>query len=689
MSDTKLKYTVLPGSVYYTRDSANPSKITLNIGASNTTEEDITIIGFQIQIPVSNDVKSPDALTADPSSINATSLQPLVWDFQQVGDGLYRASPVDSDTVIPAKTSITFQLQTVTINEAGGTAVLKITENSGATESNSNAIVSIDKPILKTKSSLEITDFKAVPDRVTSGAASVLSWTTEGAARVTLSPGDYPDIKPNDSVTVHPGLTNMYTLTAYGEGPSVSQQRIVFVNSPEIVDFKASSSKVNAGDKVILTWEVNYADKISIAPGDHKDLPAKGSLEVPVKVDTAFILTAANKGNEYANRAESVNINPVNISSFTASPSYGARVGDPIQLSWDMASAVSATLQFGTLTKVDQLSKGNLTIIPNTGVAYSLMADNSLGSAMKSIELLPMPLGWYRFTGNAPFKFPEPLMVLKYRNKIWAMASNLMNSVYYSFDGVNWIPATNNIPWQTRSYAAGVVFKDKMWLMGGQVPGGSCLNDVWSSTDGASWTKETGAAQWSARRSFGCFMVPGVDKIFIVGGLDSSGNCLNDVWSSADGKQWIQENSQAFQTGRAAFGTAVYNNTIYTIAGLINGDEQKGTPTNDVWYSSNGTQWNKVTKAQSWTERSYPAVAALTTGLFMCGGINSSKNGITDLYKMNADKNWLGQPGPPWQDVKVTSGLEYQDSLWCVGGGLQSVNRVNPAAWAYSPSLNT
>ncbi len=693
MSDkTKLEYTVLPGSVYYTRDSASPSMVTLTIGASNTTDEDITIDAFQIELPVSNDLNNKDALTADPGSIQTQSLQPLTWDFQQVNDGVYRASPIDDPTVVPAGESITFQLLSVTVNEAPGTAILTIRESSRDPEDPSRRVfATVTKPVQKIKSKLDITSFSAVPDRVTSGASTNLSWTSEGAARVTLAPGTYRPLQTNDSIEVNPTLTSVYTLTVYGEGPNVSKQQIVFINSPEIVKFTVSPKLVNAGDEVTVEWEVKYADKIAIAPGDHQGLSDKGSFKTKITAETTFILTVSNKGNEYANKAESVSINPVSIASFTASPAYGARVGDPIKLSWDVASAVSASVQFGTISRVDKdkLNKGEMTIIPNTGVAYSLTAGNSLGVVMKSIELLPMPLGWYRFTANAPFKFPQQPLVLKFKNDIWAMASNLMNSVYSSFDGVNWIPATNNVPWQKRSYSGGVVFKDKMWLMGGQVPGGgSYLNDVWSSTDGANWTQETAAAQWPARRSFGCVVMPGIDKIFVIGGLDSSGNCLNDVWSSTDGKQWTQESTRAFQTGRAAFGTVVYNNAIWTIAGLINGDESKGTPTNEVWYSNNGSQWNKVTKTINWDERYYPAVAALTTGLYLYGGVRSDKKGINELLKMNTEMTWSGQPASPWIDVKVTSGLEYQDSLWCIGGATQT-DKVNPVAFAYSPALNT
>ena len=678
---TKLKYTVLPESVYYTRDAQSPSMALITIGASNITEADIKITGFQVVIVVNSDVKKADALTAAPSSIIPASLQPLDWDFQQIDDGVYYAKPVKKNTVVKPDASITFQLQGVTVNEAPGTTVITIAEIDGGD------VLKDYKPVGKVKSSLEIIKFEAVPDHVASGEASILSWTTANAARVTLSPGEFPDIKPNDSVTVNPGSTTFYTLTAYGEGPNVSAQKTIAIDPPQIVDFKSSAAKVDAGDYVTLTWDVKYASEISISPGDHKNLGATGSISAQVWTETNFILTAKNKGNETANRPAPVSINPVIINFFRATPSYGARLGEPIVLSWDVRSAVSASVEYSTISGVspDKLKQGTLSVIPNTGVAYSLIAQNSLGTAMSSIELLPTPVGWYKFTSAAPFKFPDPPLVLKYQNKIWAMASGLMNSVYQSFDGLNWIPVTNNIPWSPRSYSAGTVYKDKMWLMGGLVNGNTCMNDVWSSADGITWTKATGAAQWSARRSFGCFVLPGVDKIYITGGFDNSGNCLNDVWSSVDGKQWVPETENAFSLGRGAFGTTVYNGAAWVIAGLVNGKEGTGTPTNDVWYTTNGTQWSILNKRPNWQERYYPSVAGLTTGLYMAGGIDSNGNGLNDLYKMNIDKNWSAQPGPAWGDIKVTSGVEYQDALWCVGGSLQS-NKANTSVWAYSPA---
>ncbi|GGX14257.1 hypothetical protein [Aquimarina muelleri] len=676
----KLEYSVMPAQVYYTRDASNPSKAVLTIGVSNTTDSDIDLAGFEIALPVNVDETDANALTSDPSSITPVSFQPTKWDFQNFSDATFRSSPIAPVTGLKAGESITFQLQGITVNEAKGTALLTITENAG------NDFPTLEKQVTKIASDLDITLYSANPVEINSGAISKLSWATNAAARVTLLPGDFSSIKVNDSVDVTPGITTTYTLTAYGEGPNISKQVTIQISPPEIVNFDSNEKMVNAGDTITLLWDVKYADTIAISPGNYNDLSAEGTKDVQIWENTTFIITATNKGNQTSVKTVPITINPVSITNFKATPDYGARLGESIELSWDVKSAVSASIQYGTIHKVEQnnLADGRLTIVPNTGIAYSLIAQNALGSEMTSLQLLPLPLGWYKATSNAPFQFSEPPLVLKYKNNMWAMASNLMNSVYYSFDGVSWLPATNATAWQPRSYSAGIIFKNKMWLMGGQIPGGAnCLNDVWSSEDGITWAQETGTAAWPARRSFGCFVLPGADKIFIVGGIDATGNCLKDVWSSIDGKTWVNETEQAFEKGRGAFGITVYNNEAYILGGLTGGDEKNGTPTNDVWYSTNGKQWSLL--RVNWQARYYPAVAALSNGLYLSGGIGKDGKGINDLNMMNNSKRWSARSGI--SNIKGASGLEYQNSLWCIGGGTNSEG-TNKDIWAYSPATN-
>ena len=82
---------------------------------------------------------------------------------------------------------------------------------------------------------------------------------------------------------------------------------------------------------------------------------------------------------------------------------------------------------------------------------------------------------------------------------------------------------------------AGVVYKNKMWVFGGQ-SGSGWVNDVYSSSDGAEWTKETDAG-WSKRSGHAAVVYD--NKIWVMGGNDNTSD-LQDVWTY-DGSNWNQQ----------------------------------------------------------------------------------------------------------------------------------------------------
>lgn len=67
-----------------------------------------------------------------------------------------------------------------------------------------------------------------------------------------------------------------------------------------------------------------------------------------------------------------------------------------------------------------------------------------------------------------------------------------------------------------------------MWVMGGygNVVGQWERNDVWYSTDGITWTQATAAAGWAARDGLGSVVYK--NKMWVMGG-----SYLHDVWSSS------------------------------------------------------------------------------------------------------------------------------------------------------------
>ncbi|BAU54024.1 hypothetical protein [Mucilaginibacter gotjawali] len=665
----KLDYTITPTSIYYTRDSKNPSVALLTIGVSNNTEGDIDINGFQLLLPVSSDVKNPDAVTADPASIIPVSLQPAQWDFVTVDDGLFTAKPVPPVTGIKAGKSITFQLKNIIVNQAAGTVVIPIAEDDGGGE-----YPSINKQIIKIKSDLDIVTFTAVPTDISSGDPSQLSWSTIGAAKVTLAPGDFPDIKVNDSVIVHPDLTTTFTLTALGEGPNVSKQVTVQIPPPKIVSFIADPLNVNAGDLVTLSWEVQYASDVSIIPGDFQNLPLKGSRQVPVTADTTFILYATNQGHQSTNAAQAVKINSVRIKSFNANPGYGVQVGDAVELRWEIESATSAYIQPGSINiPKDNLKSGSWWVTPTAATSYSLFAQNSSNLEVSVVNVLPMPLGWYQFSSSAPFNSPT-IGVLNFKIRMWLFTQS--GRTYNSWDGQSWTPSAALAPWQDRKGCAVCVFNDKMWLMGGEKQS-SCLNDVWSSADGITWIPESNAAHWPARKDFGCYTMPGTGKMYIVGGADNGGNFFNDLWSTADGTNWTLESNNAFSTGRSGMAIAAPGPTAFAVGGTTSNGN-----VNETYSSSDGKTWNKM-GTPAWAARTDAKASINISGLYFGYGTNNNAS-FYDLFTLNGTGCYLNPLSQPASNVSPFL-LDYQEALWLVGGSQGSA--LNQNIWSYNPPV--
>jgi hypothetical protein len=123
----------------------------------------------------------------------------------------------------------------------------------------------------------------------------------------------------------------------------------------------------------------------------------------------------------------------------------------------------------------------------------------------------------------------------------------LFNDVWKSKDGETWMQVTDNAPWPPRAGAAVVVKNGFIYLLGGErgftcggAPGCNAerdlyFHDVWRSRNGEDWELVTPAAGWSARPGHQCVLL--INQIVCFGGYGEPQN-PDDIWVSADGKEW-------------------------------------------------------------------------------------------------------------------------------------------------------
>ena len=166
--------------------------------------------------------------------------------------------------------------------------------------------------------------------------------------------------------------------------------------------------------------------------------------------------------------------------------------------------------------------------------------------------------------------------------------------VWKSSDDLHWAKVIDEAAWEKSDLPLGLVFKDRMWQMGGRsLPGTACSNEVWATTDGAHWDLITPQAQWSPRLGSARAVFNG--RMWLFGGTtnfyESNPDTLrHDIWSSADGVTWTCHCEQAAWSPRAYTKVVELNGRLWLIGGGSFGDMQ--VPRNDVWYSDDGIgQW--------------------------------------------------------------------------------------------------
>ncbi|MFO7669657.1 MAG: hypothetical protein R6W31_08375 [Bacteroidales bacterium] len=120
-----------------------------------------------------------------------------------------------------------------------------------------------------------------------------------------------------------------------------------------------------------------------------------------------------------------------------------------------------------------------------------------------------------------------------------------------------WKEVTKKAQWSNRSDHAAVAFQGKLWIFGGydggRTRGDTYLEDIWNSADGKDWSLVTESAPWKGRQghTVTVFNDGNGDALYLVGGFEVDEETgyrqyTNDVWRSADGVTWIQIKQRSY-----------------------------------------------------------------------------------------------------------------------------------------------
>jgi hypothetical protein len=268
-----------------------------------------------------------------------------------------------------------------------------------------------------------------------------------------------------------------------------------------------------------------------------------------------------------------------------------------------------------------------------------------------------------------------------YNNQLWLLGGWFDSfaapprDVWSSPDGKNWKRVSENAPWKHSDLPMTLVFDDRMWLMGGwfngRLPGHSASSEVWWSKDGVHWEKSTAAAGWSPRIAAGAVVFKG--KMWILGGTENyyfgDGKSLkNDVWSSSDGQHWKLETADAGWSPRAYHAAIALNDRLYVLGGG-NYVPTYGA-TSDVWSSADGVHWERLVETAPWSPRLWFSSVVYRDRMWVLGGwSNNPARNWGDVWYSKNGKEWHEFKSPTsWKERHEHSTWVFQDKIWVAGG---------------------
>ena len=303
-----------------------------------------------------------------------------------------------------------------------------------------------------------------------------------------------------------------------------------------------------------------------------------------------------------------------------------------ILLNSNALNSLGATLTLGAtgVKNISGMISGNgfsadPNLFPATPYVVRAYATNNAGTTYsQSIQINTPIIYLQEILTMAPWGNRFNFVSYTYNNKLWIAGGRNntvsgLNDVWNSVDGINWTQVTTGAAWSGRYHSQSAVYDNKMWIMRGLASNTEGDQQTWTSTDGVNWSFFDNV---SSRVYITNSNIPGHQyssavvfngTLWQFGGqelpLSSSGvserNAVNyaegdfNYWSLTQGdSEWYPNNNldnniiDGFRV-KKLFVSAVFKNKIWALGGKRVGEGSAGFETNDIWSSSNGTEWER------------------------------------------------------------------------------------------------
>ena len=234
---------------------------------------------------------------------------------------------------------------------------------------------------------IQILEFSASPETITSGSSSQLFWNVRGATTITITP-TVGTVLAQGVKTVTPAATTTYTLTASATGLATQTASVTVTvvppnsGNPIILRFEAIPTNIMSGESSMLSWTTQGANTVTIS-GVSGNLALSGSTSVSPTQTTTYTLTATSTDGRSVTANAVVTVSNgqlARIVSFSANPTT-IDVGASSQLCWVVENATTISIAPGVGTVA---ASACVTVSPTTTTTYTLTARNGQGEVTAS-----------------------------------------------------------------------------------------------------------------------------------------------------------------------------------------------------------------------------------------------------------------------------------------------------------------
>ena len=310
---------------------------------------------------------------------------------------------------------------------------------------------------------------------------------------------------------------------------------------------------------------------------------------------------------------------------------------------------------------------------------------------------------WVQVTGKAAFAPRDGAGALVFQQKMWLIGGwnsgdkkhfprDCVNDVWSSGDGLTWqLVKTNSFldatfdatkDWEGRHTAGCVVYRDKMWIIGGDPIQRHYQSDVWNSDNGQTWSQVNRGQPVPGGPRVLHHTLVFKDKIWVMGGQTlppfgpAEERFYRDIWNTEDGVHWEKiVPRKPFWSARGMIGgSAVFKGRIWILGGGTY--DTPHVPQrkfyNDVWSSGDGIHWTRHLKTAPWSPRQYHDVAVFDDRLWVMEGYyqKDGEKGANrnDVWSSSDGVHWEELPGTPWKPRHAASVFLHDGALWVVAG---------------------